>query len=258
MKNIALITGASKGIGRALAIEFAKRGFSLILIAQNTAELESLQKEVRQHYQCNSKTFSIDLAHPDSVDQIVHYFAEEMPEVTVLINDAGLGFANPLTNMTAEQVLRQVRVNIEALTKLTHRVLPFMVARKRGRILNVASTAAFSPGPFMSIYFASKAYVLSFSEAIREEYRKQGVMISVLCPGVTRTAFHARAGMMQSWTMKLLTVMTPEKVAKIGCKGVLKGKRVIIPGIMNKVNAFLMALLPSRVIVIFTGFLNKP
>lgn len=258
MKNIALITGASKGIGKALAIEFAKRGFSLLLIAQNLPELEALRKELGHKYQCESKFFSIDLAHPDSVDQIMHYFADEMPNVTVLINNAGLGFANQLANMTPEQVLRQVRVNIEALTKLTHRVLPFMVAKQQGRILNVASTAAFAPGPMMSIYFASKAYVLSFSEAIREEYRKQGVTISVLCPGVTRTSFHARAGMAKSWTMTLLTTMTAEKVARIGCKGLLKGKRVIIPGVMNKVNAFLMWIVPSRVVVKITGFLNKP
>jgi short-subunit dehydrogenase len=259
MKKTALITGASKGIGRELAGEFAKNGYSLILIARNLGELQQLQTEVKDKYACDAKIMSVDLSSPESANHIIDAFKDDMPEVEVLVNNAGFGMNRRFLDMPLSENSSMIEVNITSLVRLTYLVLPYMLQKKRGKILNVASTAAFAPGPNMAVYYASKAFVLSFSRALNEEYSRQGVVISTLCPGVTKTSFQARAGMENSLLASgILPVMKAEKVAKIAFKGLLKNKRVIIPGIMNRVTVFLMWLTPGWLLAKITGALEKP
>jgi len=259
MEKIALITGASKGIGKALAEVFARNGYSLLLVARSTAELTQIQTDLKTKYQCESKILSVDLSQPESVDTIMNTFKDEISRLDVLVNNAGFGAAKKFTDMTAEEVSGMVEVNIAALTRLTYKVLPFMTARKSGKILNLASTAAFAPGPYMAVYYASKAYVLSFSQALHEEYRKDGVTVSALCPGLTTTEFHARAGTDKTYLFSgIMLAMTAEKVAEIGYNGLMKQRRVIISGIMNKMAIFMMWLTPSFLLVKATALLDRP
>lgn len=259
MNKIALITGASKGIGKALAEVFARNGFSLILTARSTDELGKLQADLKSRYGCEAKTVSLDLARADSVDALMDACKEEMDRVEVLVNNAGFGAAKKFTDMTADELNGMLAVNIAALTRLTWRVLPYMTAKKRGRILNVASTAAFGPGPYMAEYYASKAYVLSLSEALYEEYRKDGVTVSTLCPGLTKTEFHQRAGTDKAMiTSGLIPAMTAEKVAEIGYQGLMKNRRVIVAGIINRLTHVLMCLTPNFLLIKATALMDRP
>lgn len=257
MDKIALITGASKGIGKALAYEFAKNGYSLILIARNLAELKELQTDLKNRFQCTSKILSVDLAKPDCIHTILTEFKDDLDKIDVLVNNAGFGAAKKFTDMTVEEVDGMMGVNMVALTNLTYRILPHMVARKQGRVLNVASTAAFGPGPYMAVYYASKAYVYSLSLALRVEYAKDGIDVSVLCPGVTSTEFHARAGTDKTHLVDM-PGMTSEQVAEAAYAGVMKGKRVIVPGFMNKLNVMMMWLTPNSLIARITGAIQRP
>lgn len=260
MEKIALITGASKGIGKEFAEVFAKNGYSLLLVARNVSELEQLQQDLKNKYQCESKILSVDLAKPESINLIMDAFKNEMTQVEVLINNAGLGYANKFLDISYEETVTMMEVNIVALTKLTHRVLPFMLMRKSGKILNVASIAAYFPGPYMAVYYASKAYVLSFSQALREEYKKAGIHVSVLCPGVTKTAFQKRAGLQHAalTNSPFIPMMSAAKVANIAYKGLQRNKRVIIPGFFNQLNVFFSWLFPSLITGKITGLLQKP
>ena len=191
MTGTALITGASSGIGLELAKLFARDGYELVLVARRVERLEELGRELTQRHGVRCHTISVDLAQPDAAAEIVRRLEGAGPAVDVLVNNAGFGVLGPLATTEPETAGRMIRVNIEALTQLTRALLPGMLARRRGRILNVASTAGFAPGPLMAVYYATKAYVISFSEALAEELRGTGVTVTVLCPGPTRTEFQA-------------------------------------------------------------------
>lgn len=258
MDKFALITGASKGIGKGLAKVFAQHGYSLILIARNLNELQQVQSELKNSYQCASKILAVDLAEPSSITLIMDTFRNEMNQVEVLINNAGFACADLFTDIPLENTQASMNVNMMALTTLTYHVLPFMLANKRGKILNVASIAAYAPGPFMAVYYASKAYVLSFSQAICEEYRDSGICVSTLCPGVTNTNFSARAGLQNSLLFSgLLPAMTPEQVAELAYRGMMKDRRVIITGLINKITVFFMSIIPDVLLVKITSRLQK-
>jgi hypothetical protein len=258
MEKLALITGASKGIGKALAYEFAKHGFSLLLVARNTKELQQLQAELKTQYTCDSKILSLDLSTEDSVEKLLETFKEDLPKLDILINNAGFGIAKKFTDMASQDVHDLLMLNINNLTELCYRLLPFMQARKNGKILNVASTAAYTPGPYMAMYYASKAYVLSFSRALYEEYKAEGITVATLCPGVTPTHFGERAGTNRTRLTKgSMPVMSAEKVAKIAYRDLMRDKAIIITGFMNKMLVFLMRLLPNGVLVKITAPLNK-
>ena len=257
MEKIALITGATKGIGRALAEEFAKNGYSLLLLARNVAELKLTQSELKHSYQCTSKIFPVDLSKADAVNLILAEFKDELSKIDVLVNNAGLGAAKKFTDMTTEEMDSMLGVNMVALTRLTYHILPHMVARKAGKILNVASTAAFAPGPYMAVYYATKAYVLSLSLALHEEYKDDGITVTVLCPGMTRTDFHQRAGTDKTHLIEM-PGMTSEEVAKIGYAALMKGRRQVVAGFMNKVSVFMMALVPNVLLAKITGRIQRP
>lgn len=252
MKKTALITGASKGIGKAFAEVFAKNGYSLLLIARTTHELENLKNDLANRYQCESKILSVDVSNPNSVDVIVKAFKNDILTLDVLVNNAGYGISKKFTDMEEVDIHGIMAVNMQFLTNLTYAILPYMLKNKSGKILNVASIAAFVPGPFMAMYYASKAYVLSLSEALHEEYKNNGISISALCPGVTKSSFHERAGH-SSLTSGPIPIMSAESVAEIGYQGLMKNKRVVVSGLLNQLIVFLMKLVPNALLIKITA-----
>ena len=243
----ALVTGASAGIGLELARVLAREGHDLVLVARREAALKELADELRDRYGAESVVVTADLAEADAGEQIERALGERT--VDVLVNNAGFGGVGAFAERTHSDDMRMVAVNVTALTDLCKRFLPGMVARGQGRILNVASTAAFQPGPFMAVYYATKAYVLSLSQALAEETSGTGVTVTCLCPGVTDTEFHGVAGTdAQPLTSGALS-MSARAVAEAGYKAMMRGKLVEIPGVHNKVGAQSIRVAPRRVVL---------
>jgi hypothetical protein len=230
----ALVTGASGGIGLELARLFAKGGHDLILTARNEAKLRELAQYLGGMYHGRVEVIPADLTDPDVPEAIMGEAAARGLQVDVLVNNAGFGFRGPFSEMELQQVLDMVQVNVIALTQLTRLALPAMLSRKSGRILNLASTAAFAPGPLMAVYYATKAYVLSFSEALANEVRGSGVTVTALCPGPTKTGFADAARMGGSNLFEGPGVMDPVPVAEAGYRGLMRGAAVVVPGLQNK------------------------
>jgi uncharacterized protein len=236
----ALVTGASVGIGRELAKLCARDGYDLVLIARSRPQLQSLAAELRSAVRIIPADLSLGPAPREIFDQLAG-----MP-IDVLINNAGFGLLGKFWELDPRQQVDMVQVNITALTELTRLFLPGMIERRRGRVLNVASTAAFQPGPLMAVYYASKAYVLSFSEAIHNECRGTGVTVTALCPGPTRTEFQRRAGASTAKLFDSGRVMDAATVAQIGWSATKKGKPLAIAGGMNAAMAFLTRFAPIQ------------
>jgi short-subunit dehydrogenase len=251
-KLTALITGASSGIGEDLARLFAADGHNVVLVARSGERLHALAGELRDRKHIDASAVVADLSDPASPDRIARELAERSQPIDVLVNNAGFGQYGLFATVDAVELGRLLQVNIGALTLLTRLLLPGMLSRRSGRVLNVASTAAFQPGPLMAAYYASKAYVLSLSEALAEETRGTGVTITCLCPGPTTTRFQARAGMQKSKLFKMMSTMSSAEVALAGYRGVMSGRRLVIPGLMNKVGAhatrFAPRILPPRIV----------
>ena len=252
-KPIALITGASGGIGLELAKIFARNGYNLVLIARSHDELKAIADELEQANGVQVKYCAKDLAVSSTPDEIYQSIKSEMVEVDVLVNNAGFGWRGEFAKMELTDALEMIQVNITSLTHLTRLFLPEMVRRRHGKILNVASTAAFQPGPMMAMYYATKAYVLNYSLAISEELRGSGVTVTALCPGPTATGFGQRAGFANEKILGGLLSMNASRVALAGYKGLIKGKRLVIPGIINRLGTQLIRFLPRS----FTGKLIK-
>jgi uncharacterized protein len=257
-KGTALITGASRGIGLELARLFARDGYDLVLVARSVDRLDRLGAELSARHGIRSRTVGADLASRDAPGAIAETLKQAAVQVDVLVNNAGYGTYGPFANSDAQAELDMLQVNVVALTHLTKLLLPAMLARRAGRILNVASTAAFQPGPLMAVYFASKAYVLSFSEALAEELSGTGVTITTLCPGPTLTGFQARAQMEGA---RLVTgnplMMDVATVARAGYQGLMKGKRLVIPGVGNKLLMESVRFAPRRVVTKISRFITE-
>lgn len=237
-RQTALVTGASSGIGLELARELAAGGYDLVLVARSEKKLEELAAELRGRHGAGARVLARDLARPEAPEEIFAELQGAGVAVDVLVNNAGFATFGPFAETGLGSELEELQVNVVALTHLTKKFLPGMLARRRGGVLNVASTAAFQPGPLMAVYYATKAYVLSFSEALAEELRDTGVTVSVLCPGPTATEFSARADMQNSGLFKgMLQVADARSVARAGYEGFRAGKRIVIPGLLNKVGA---------------------
>ena len=232
----ALITGASAGIGLELARVFARNGFDLLLVARRGDALEAVAGRLEGEHGISASTFVADLALPDAPQRLFDHCAQERFPVDVLVNNAGLGLGGEFGEADVARQLNMINVNVSALTHLTGLFLPQMMLRRSGRILNVASTAAFQPGPLMAVYYATKAYVLSFSEALAEELRDTGVTVTALCPGPTRTEFAAVAEIEMSRLFAAGSASAAD-VAEYGYHATMKGKRVAIPGMVNKLVA---------------------
>jgi short-subunit dehydrogenase len=242
----ALVTGASGGIGEALARQLAVAGHDLVLVARTEAKLKSVADELAAAHGATTTVLAIDLVAPGAVASIIDQLAGR--HIDVLVNNAGFGDFGPFVEANPTKVAQMVQLNVATLTDLTRAMLPGMVAAGAGRVLNVASTAAFMPGPLMAVYYATKAYVLSFSEAIHEELRGTGVTATALCPGPVATGFQHGADMATSKLVKGKQLMTADKCAAIAVRGMLRGKPVVITGAMNKLQAFFPRLMPRRLV----------
>lgn len=243
-KNFTLITGASSGIGEALAWEFAKNGHSLILVARSLDRLEEVGKEIKKKYQVEVEVIQADLSNQKKVEEIGLRIQEKGWVVDCLVNNAGYGDWGEFHKASWEKISGMVELNVHALTHLTWRMLPDMVKRGKGKVINVASVAAFFPGPYMAVYYATKAYVLSFSEALSEELDGSGVSVTCLCPGPVKSGFQARAGFVHN-----KKAPTPESVAKYAYEAAMKKKKVIaVEGMYNWMQTKLPHFLPRLIV----------
>ena len=234
----ALVTGASGGIGLEIA-RVLSADHDLVLVARSAARLGEVAGELR-----GARVLAIDLAEPDAVARVV----AEVPAVDVLVNNAGVGDFAMFAEADPAKLDSLIALNIGALTRLTRAYLPGMIERKHGSVLNVASTAAFQPGPLMAVYYASKAYVLSLSEALAEEARGTGVTVTALCPGPTESGFQAGAAMEGSRLVRGRTLPTAASVAAYGVAAMRKGDVVAVPGVMNKMFASSIRVTPRAVV----------
>jgi len=245
----ALVTGASNGIGLELASVLAREGYALVITARSQAALEGVARGLSAAHGVPIHPVAADLASPEGAQGLMREIVAAGLPVDVLVNNAGFGLFGAFATTPLEDEQRMLAVNISALVTLTKLCLPGMVERHRGRVLNVASTAAFLPGPNMAVYYATKAFVLSFSEAIADELRGTGVTVSALCPGPTETAFQRVAGMQKSRLVQG-TMMSAAEVAEAGYRGMLAGDPVVIPGFTNSMVPLLIRLLPRRLATI--------
>ena len=254
-RETALITGASSGIGLDLARLMAP-DFDLIITARNQSELEKLARELEAQHGNHVHVIPADLARPQAPNQVFTELERRGLAVDALINNAGFGAYGALAESDLQRQLEMIQVNIAVLTSLTRLALPGMRERRRGRIMNVASTAGFQPGPLMSVYYASKAYVIMFSEAIANELKGSGIAVTCLCPGPTATQFADRANMEQSRLFKL-GAMNSMDVARAGYKGMMAGKTMVIPGLLNKTLAFYVRLSPRKLVTAISRSLQE-
>lgn len=257
-KNMALITGASGGIGEAFARLLASEGYDLILAARSANRLEALAEELRAAHGIEARAIRTDLSKAGAALDLVREIRESSQPVSLLVNNAGFGAFGEFRSMDPERIRDMIQVNITALTELTRALLPDLLQRGSAGILNVASTAAFLPGPLMAVYFATKAYVLSFGEALREELRGTGVTVTTLCPGPTASGFQEAAGMAESGLVRGRRLMSAEKAAAAGYRGLIRGRSLVIPGIANRIQAFSPRLAPRNVLPSIVMAMQKP
>ncbi|UPG84360.1 SDR family oxidoreductase [Luteibacter aegosomatis] len=232
----AFITGASSGIGLHLAHRFAAEGHPLFIVAPDAGELDAVAREIRQRHGVDVTPLAADLEDRTSFEAIGHALADK--PIDILVNNAGHGFKGAYADVPIATHLSVLRLNVEAVLRLTSIVLPTMVARGSGRILNTASIAGFEPGPTMAVYHASKAFILSWSEAIATELEGSGVTVTALCPGPTDTDFFPKGDIEESFAFQKGNLMDPEDVANEGYRAVMKGERIVVPGAVNKALVF--------------------
>ncbi|HHT0594677.1 TPA: SDR family NAD(P)-dependent oxidoreductase [Legionella anisa] len=255
---ITLITGASRGIGHALAFEFARHGHDLILTARNQSLLKELAIQIKEKYSVNLTVIALDLSEPKAAADLVHQIEALNIEIDCLVNNAGIGYLGDFVSMDADYLNALMQLNMTTLTMLTYYFAKKFVHKGQGKILQVASTAAFQPGPFMAAYYASKSYVASFSQALAYELKGTGVSLSILCPGPTQSDFFKEAGMENSFLARgFIGIKSTEQIAKAAYHGVEKNKLFIIPGIMSKILAYSAKLTPDALSLRISSFLHR-
>jgi hypothetical protein len=256
MKNV-LITGASTGIGFELAKVFAKNGFNLILVARNEEKLKEISSNLASAFKITTEFIVKDLSRIEAADELFENISSRNIEVDVLVNNAGFGLFGEFKDTDLNREVEMINLNITSLVKLTKLFLPSMIKRKSGRIMNVASVASFQPGPLMSIYYATKSFVLHFSEAVSFELKNSGVTVSTLCPGPTLTEFQSTAKLDRSKLFSLLKPMSAEEVALIGYNEMMNGKTIILPGLLNKLSANSHRFFPRRLVNAVTYYIQS-
>lgn len=244
----ALITGASGGIGYELAKLFAHDHYDLVLVARRADKLNQVSAELQSHFGTTAKAVALDLADAQAPKFLFDQLQREGIAVDILVNNAGFGGFGAFAAMPEQEILSQIHLNITALTHLTRLFLPPMLARRSGKIMNVASTAAFQPGPLMAVYYATKAYVLSFSEALSNELAGSGVSITCFCPGATDTGFAKRAGTENTRLFKKIGAMSAEAVAQDGYRGLMAGRTLVISGTKNWLVAESVRFAPRKLV----------
>ncbi len=256
-RPVALVTGASSGIGAALAREAAKDGYDLVLVARRREPMQALAAELNAGG-ADVTVISADLGQAGAAASLVQILEQRGIVVEVLINNAGVGDNGPFYKADTQRIAAMLQVNIVALTELTRLLLPAMIARRRGRIMLVASTAAFQPGPGMAVYYASKSYVLSFGQAIDYELRGTGVTVTTLCPGPTESEF-AQVAHMEGVGLfnSPMPIMSAAEVAQHGFQGLKQGRRVVITGAVNKLLASSSRLSPMSMLLFIANRVNS-
>lgn len=257
MIKTALITGASNGIGLELAKVHAAKGDNLVLVARNKNKLNEIKSELEKQHGISVYTIGRDLSIPNAAKQIYDEVKKKKITIDYLINNAGVGFCDPFIDIPFVTDEKTIQLNITTLTEFNKLYLKDMIAAGSGKIMNVASTAAFQSGPGMAVYYATKAYVLFLSEAIDSEVRGKGISVTAYCPGPTQTGFFIAGNVQDSRLVKGRILPTAKSVAETGYKAMMKGKTVAIPGIMNKILAFSVRFVPRAMAVATAKFLQK-
>ena len=251
----ALITGASAGLGSDFAKILAGQKYDLILTARNEERLKTLAGDLSTSHGVKCHIIAIDLSKPGSAVALTNQIKEQGLHVDVLVNNAGCGLWGPFAESDPADMAGMIQLNVNSLTELTRQLLPGMLARKKGRVLNVASTAGFQPGPWMAVYYATKAYVISFGEALATELKSTGVTVTTLCPGPTRTEFFDRAKMGKS-RMKSLIFADSMTCAKNGIDSMDQGRVLVVDGVLNWIFSQSSRLMPRAAIRVVTGSIN--
>jgi short-subunit dehydrogenase len=258
MSERILITGASKGIGRDLARLCAAAGHDLVLVARSRDLLQALSDELTEQHDISARVESCDLLDADAPGILFERLGEDGVDIDILINNAGFGDTGRFDTLRRDRQLGQIDLNVRALTELTHLFLPGMVARRRGRILNIASTAGFQPGPYMAVYYATKAYVISFTEALAEELRGTGVTATAHCPGATASEFGATSGNDETRLFQQGHVASSEAVAAHAYAAMMRGDVLAIHGAQNWLGAFMVRLTPRWLLRRVVARINQP
>lgn len=249
IKGNVLITGASSGIGLEFAKIFAENSYNLYLVARNKDKLNELKNEFEEKYNIKVKILIKDLAIPSTPDEIYNEIINDNIQINILVNNAGFGTYGYFYETDLQSELNEINVNITSLTHLTKLFLREMIKRNEGKILNVASTAAFQPGPLMAVYYATKAYVLSFSEALANELRNTNIKITTLCPGPTKTNFQKTASLDNSRQAMFANYVDPRKVAKFGYKALMNNRTLSIYGFTNRFVANAVRFIPRKIVI---------
>jgi len=250
----AIVTGASSGIGRELAREFAAGDFNVLLTGRNKVELERLAEECAAEFDARTRVVVADLSRPEAVDALIEAISAFPTEYEVLVNNAGFGVHGDFAVTDIDREVELVNVQLAAMLKLTKAVLPGMILRRKGRILNVGSVYSYAPVPFQSVYAACKAFLLSFSASLRNELAATGVTVTLFCPGITQTEFRSRANIAEK--NKNLG-MTARDAAHIGFVATMRQKSVVIPGLENRLFVAAAKLLPSSTFTGIVRFINR-
>lgn len=249
-RECVLITGASTGIGKAFAKLFAKKNYDLVLVGLEAHLLKELAQELTHAYQVNVYPLAMDFSRFYAAEEVYKFILEKKIQIDILINNAGFGILGRFDQVKMEQIQAMMSVNMNAMVELTRLLLPSMLQNRKGKILNTASTAAFQPGPGMCIYFATKAFILSFSQGLASELERSGVTVTALCPGPTQTEFAKRAGMIGNRIHKgIVPIWSAEEVALYGYQALMKGKRLAIVGWINRICRYLSAWVPTRLVM---------
>jgi short-subunit dehydrogenase len=251
--NYTLITGASKGIGKAVAFEAAARGMNLLLVARTEQLLKNLADEISAKHKVDVKILAADLLHDEADRVIFEFVAQNKLHLNMLVNNAGIGHMGSFDELELSQHINTMRLNMDACVKVAYGFLKNSDASQRRYILNIASVGAYQPLPKMSIYAATKSFMLFFSRAIRHELRKKNVYVTALCPGGTETEFFKPANMEEVVKKNAKFMMSAQVVAKAGLDGVLKNKSVVVPGLVNKLSAAVSKILPHDIVVPVAG-----
>ncbi|WP_020620747.1 SDR family NAD(P)-dependent oxidoreductase [Paenibacillus daejeonensis] len=250
----ALVTGASSGIGKAFAEQLARTGCHLILVARSRDRLEQLAYELKTSYGVEVHVITADLADPTSVDHLAKELTDRQLTIDILVNNAGFGTMGAFHQLSPERLMQEIQLNVASLTALTHLCLGPMLVSSRGVVINVASMTAFQPAPYMAVYGATKAYVLSFTEALWAEYQSRGVRIVALCPGETKSSFHTVSGTDELTSKR----MEPEDVVHAAFQAVDRNKSNKIVGVRNYIMAQLPRLLPRTIVLQVVGSMFRP